>query len=108
MTWQEYQHMSELIVLTMKDMVRETGVESVVQADLINRLIRRVMESGSADAGMSNSTTLALASEKVQKARKVIQQLISKENILIVTQDSKNKNERSVSLNINMGDDEMC
>jgi len=30
MTYQEYTRLSELIVITMKDMVKEQGVESIV------------------------------------------------------------------------------
>ena len=40
--------------------------------------------------------------ETTNKIAHVIQYLINKENILMVAQDSRNKNERFVSLNINV------
>ena len=47
-------------------------------------------------------TSLDRSVETSKKISNVIQHLITKENIIMVTQDSKIKNERYLSLNINV------
>lgn len=106
MTYQEYTRLSELIVITMQEMAKEQGVESIVQAHIINHLVAKLNNKDANGADIGVNPSLNAASEQVKKITKVLQQLISKEGILIVTQDSKNKSERLVSLNINTGDAE--
>lgn len=108
MTYQEYTRLSEMIVVTMREMVKDQGVESIVQANLVNDVVKKLSgvdaRQGSADIGATASVADALA--YTNKLQKVITKLINEENVLIVTQDSKNKSERLVSLNINLENDD--
>jgi len=50
----------------------------------------------------AQGTSLERAEQTSRKVQQVIQHLISKENVLVITQDNKaNKNERLLCLNIN-------
>ena len=71
-------------------------MESVSQADIVNRLIQQIEVEDNI-----NGTSMERAVETSKKIANVIQHLITKENVLIVTQDSKNKNERLLCLNVN-------
>lgn len=51
---------------------------------------------------MTHSTSVEQSVETSKKIANVISHLITKENILVVTQDSKIKNERFISVNINV------
>lgn len=71
-------------------------MESVSQADIVNKLVQKIeVEDG------PNGTTVERAVETSKKIQNVINHLITKENVLVVTQDAKNKNERQVCLNVN-------
>lgn len=90
MTYQEYSRISELIVITMRSMCKEQGVESIVQAEIVNMLVKKLQGTetdqaikGGADIGTNANLNEAL--EQSKKIQKVIQQLISKEGVLIVT-----------------------
>lgn len=74
-------------------------MESVSQADIVNRLIQQIEVEDNI-----NGTSMERAVETSKKIANVIQHLITKENVLIVTQDSKNKNERLLCLNVNTDD----
>jgi len=86
-----------MITDTVKHYEEESGMDSIAQAEIVNRLVNRLeVEEGSA------GTSLERAEQTSRKVQQVIQHLISKENVLVITQDSKvNKNERMLCLNIN-------
>ena len=71
-------------------------MESVQQAFIVNSLIEKLeVEEG-------HGSSLEAAEATANKIKQVIQHMITKENILVVTQDSKaNRNERLLCLNIN-------
>ena len=73
------------------------GRENVQQSDIINRMVQRMLVEMSYAVANEEKTL-----ETTNKIAHVIQYLINKENILMVAQDSRNKNERFVSLNINV------
>lgn len=84
-----------LIVGTIKEFERE-GTESAAQAEIVNRVIQKIIvDEGSA-------TSMEKAAETAKKIANCINHLITKENILMITQDSKVKNERLLCLNINL------
>jgi len=71
--------------------------ENVQQSDIINRMVQKLeIESNEA------STSVERSMQTSQKVQNIISYLISKENVLMVTQDSKIKNERYLCLNINV------
>ena len=79
----------------MKQM-KQAGEDSVAQAQIVNRLVQILeVQEGS-------GTTLERSVETSNKISKVINHLITKEDVLMVTQDAKDKNERLLCLNINL------
>ena len=88
--------MSYLIVTVMKEF-EANGSENVQQADIINRMVQK-LEIENMEA--SNSVEKSIETSK--KVSNVISYLIAKENVLMVSQDSKIKNERYLCLNINV------
>lgn len=73
------------------------GRDNVQQSDVINRMVEKMIVEMS-HAVANEETTL----ESTNKIRNVIQHLITKESVLMVAQDARNKNERFLSLNINV------
>ena len=73
------------------------GSENVQQADIINRMVQKLEIEN-----MEASTSVEKSIETSKKVSNVISYLIAKENVLMVSQDSKIKNERYLCLNINV------
>lgn len=95
-SFDEYQRLSYLIVATMKEFEAQAQ-EHVQQAEIINRMVQK-LEIENTEA----STSVERSIETSKKVSNVISYLISKENVLMVSQDSKIKNERYLCLNINV------
>ena len=94
-TYQEYEKISKLIVLNLKQFERD-GQESVQQSEIVNIVLQKiVLEEGT-------GTSVERAAEMAKKISNCINHLITKENMLMITQDSKVKNERLLCLNINV------
>ena len=85
-----------MIVTAMKEFEAQ-GQENVQQADIINRLVQKLEVEN-----MEASTSVEKSIETSKKVSNVISYLIAKENVLMVSQDSKIKNERYLCLNINV------
>jgi hypothetical protein len=88
--------LSYLIVTVMKEF-EANGSENVQQADIINRMVQKLEIEN-----MEASTSVEKSIETSKKVSNVISYLIAKENVLMVSQDSKIKNERYLCLNINV------
>lgn len=87
--------MTTLICGVMNEM-KQAGEDSVAQAQIVNRLVQILeVQEGS-------GTTLERSVETSNKISKVINHLITKEDVLMITQDAKDKNERLLCLNINL------
>lgn len=85
-----------MIVAVMKEF-EHNGSENVIQSEIINRIVQKVeLESHEA------ATSVERATETSEKVKNVISHLISRENVLMVAQDAKVKNERFLCLNINV------
>ena len=95
-SFDEYQRLFLMIVAVMKEF-EGSRQDNVQQADLINRMVQKLQIENS-DA----ATSIERSVQTSQKVQNVISYLISKENILMVSQDSKIKNERYLCLNINV------
>jgi hypothetical protein len=89
-----------MIVQVIRDF-KAQGEESVSQAQIVNRLIHDI------EVKEGTGTSLERAEETSKKIANVIQHLITKESVLMVTQDAKVKNERLLCLNINVDMEEM-
>ena len=94
-TFEEYQRISVLIVATIKARERE-GSDSVSQSEIINEIVKQL------EVDESHGTSMERALETSKKVSNCIQHLITKENVLMVTQDAKLKNERMLCMNINV------
>lgn len=94
-SFEEYQKLSFMIVQAMKEFESQ-GQENVQQSDIINRMVQK-LEIENTDA----ATSVEKSIETSKKVANVISFLIAKENILMITQDSRIKNERFLGLNIN-------
>ena len=78
-SYDEYQQIAQLVCLTIKDMEREGQQSSVSQAEIVNRLVQKLeIEEG-------NGTSVEKAAETSRKVQNVIQHLITKENVLLIT-----------------------
>lgn len=85
-----------MIVSIMKEFERQ-GQENIQQSDIVNRMVQKIeLESN------ERATSVERSIETSRKVQNVIQHLITKENILMVTQEAKVKNERFLALNINV------
>jgi hypothetical protein len=103
-TYDEYKKYAIMVTGIIKDMERE-GQDSVVQSDVVNKLVQKLeLEDGAAEGNACIERTL----ETTKKIQNVIQHLITKENVLMVTQDSRVKNERMLCVNINVEMDNMA
>ena len=61
-TYEEFARITELIVLTLREFEKESGMESVSQADIVNKLVEKIeVEEGQA------GTSLVRAAETSKK-----------------------------------------
>ena len=75
----------------------KSGLENIRQSDIINRMVQIIMlEENSVGASVEESI------EQSKKIANVINHLIQKENVLMIAQDAKIKNERYLCLNVNL------
>lgn len=95
-SFDEYQRYSFLIVQVMRDFEQQ-GRDNVQQSDVINRMVQKMLVEMSHAVTNEEKTV-----ESTTKIKHVIQHLITKENVLMVAQEARNKNERFLSLNINV------
>lgn len=80
----------------MKEFEKQ-GQENIRQSDIINRMVQIIMlEENSVGASVEESI------EQSKKIANVINHLIQKENVLMIAQDAKIKNERYLCLNVNL------
>ena len=94
-TYEEYLLLSELIVTVIKEFESE-GFESCVQSEIVNKVIQKIVVQD------SQGTSMAKSLETTKKITNCIDHLIKKENVIMITQESKDKNQRLLCLNINV------
>ena len=83
----------------MKDFER-SGDENVRQGDIVEKMVQRIELEG-ADS-VNRQTNVERAAETARKVQNVISHLINNENILMISQDAKVKNDRYLTLNVNL------
>lgn len=79
----------------MKEFERQNE-DNVKQSDIVERMIQKIELEGN-----ERSTSIERTMETAKKVQNVIQYLINNENILLISQDAKVKNDRYLTLNIN-------
>ena len=94
-SYDEYQNLASSIVSLMKQ-YEVDGKEHVQQADLINRMVQKLMLED--DSGMAPTDEQAI--ELSRKIANVVTYLIKKEQVLMIAQDSSIKNERYLCLHV--------
>lgn len=80
-TFDEYRKYAIMITGEIKQMER-SGVDSVSQSDVVNRLVQKLELEDGIDQGQQ---TLEASLQLTKKLQNVIQHLIVKENILMIT-----------------------
>ena len=92
-TFDDYQKLSFMIIAYLKEMER-SGQDNVQQHSIVEEVIKREVTQ--------SNVTMEKTIELKKQIQNVIQHLITKESILMVTQDAKTKDERYLALNINV------
>ena len=95
LTYEEYTRISMIIIKIVQEFERE-GQEPVQQSEILNKVMQKIVVDENAGTSISKSA------DTVKKIGNCINHLITKESVLMVTQDSKVKNERLLCLNINV------
>ena len=80
----------------MLQAAEKEGQESVQQSEIVNSVLQNIVRDEGA------GTTVESATEKAKQIANVVNYMVTKENVLMITQDSKVKNERLLCLNINI------
>jgi DNA replication licensing factor MCM6 len=96
MTFDEYTKYAIMIIQIMKEFESQ-GEDNVRQQDIVEKMITQI-EIVTTERG----TSVEKSMETVKKVSNVIQHLITNENILMVSQDAKAKNDRYITLNTNV------
>jgi len=73
-----------------------SGTESMQQSEIVNAVLQKIVRDEGA------GTTVERAAEMAKKIANCINHMVNKEDVLMITQDSKVKNERLLCLNINV------
>jgi len=100
-SYDEYKTLARMIVALMKKMESE-GKDNVQQKDVVDQVVRQIELKNE-----GRGTSLDASLEQSKKVQKVIQHLIQKENLLVVTNEAKVRNDRYLSLDINVNIERM-
>lgn len=95
-SFEEFRKFSFQIIHIMKDYER-AGEENVRQGDILEKMIQWI-ELENPD----RQTSLEKVAETSKKINAIIQNLITSENILMITQDARAKVDRYLTLNVNV------
>lgn len=101
-SFEDYQKISLQIISVMKEFEAQGG-ENVQQSNVVNRVIQKMMLEE--DTGVEATQEQAVKLSKI--ITNVVSYLINKENVLMISQDAKIKNERFLCLNVNVERDDM-
>lgn len=95
-SFDEFRKLSIMIIQIMKDFER-VGDENVRQGDIVEKMVQKI-ELESAE----RQTSIERSLETSKKVQNVISHLINNENILMISQEAKVKNDRYLTLNVNL------
>ena len=98
-SFDEFRKLSIMIISIMKEFER-SGEENVRQQDIVEKMVQRIELEG-VDS-VNRQTNVERAGETAKKVQNVISHLINNENILMISQDAKVKNDRYLTLNVNL------
>ena len=89
-----------MIIKTIKDF-EDQGQENVLQSMVVDKVARDI------EIGEKQETDMEQLVETSYKVNSVIQQLIVKENMIMVAQDAKERKDRYIALDVNVNLDMM-
>ena len=95
LTYEEFMKESKMIVAIMKEFQMQNE-DNVRQGDLVEKIIQKLMENGDAQA------SIEWGIEQTGKINNIVQHLITRENVLMITQDALSKNDRYLTLDPNI------
>ena len=95
LTYEEFMKESKMIVAIMKEFQMQNE-DNVRQGDLVEKIIQNLMENGDAQA------SIEWGIEQTGKINNIVQHLITRENVLMITQDALSKNDRYLTLDPNI------
>lgn len=84
-----------MIIAKLKEFEGQ-GMENVQQYELVDQIVKDIEMADNRDTSIQRSL------ETKKKIQQVIQYMITKENVLMVAQDAKTKDERYLTLDINV------
>ena len=70
--------------------------DNVRQGDLVEKIIQKLIENGDAQASIEWGV------EQTAKLNNIVQYLITRENVLMITQDALSKNDRYLTMDPNI------
>ena len=80
----------------MKDFERDNE-DNVKQSDIVERMVQKIELENT-----ERQTSIEKTLETSKRVQNVIQYLINNENILMISQDAKVKNDRYLTMNVNV------
>ena len=95
-SFDEFRKLAFMIIAIMKEYER-TGEDNVRQGDILNKMVTKIELDNP-----EKHTSLDRAQETSKKVKNVISYLINNENILMISQDAKVKEDRFLTLNMNI------
>ena len=96
MTYDEYQKYAFMIIQIMKEF-ELSGEENVRQQDIVEKMVQKI-EIETAE----RQTSIEKSIETSKKVSNVISYLVTKENVLMISQDAMTKGDRYLTLNTNV------
>jgi hypothetical protein len=94
-SYEEYEKISFMIIKTMKDF-EDAGEEMVAQNKIVDKVVLDI------EIGQKDETSLEQTEITAKKVNSTIQQLITKEGMVIIDKDAKNRTDRILSLDVNI------
>lgn len=85
-----------MIIQIMKDFERDNE-DNVKQSDIVERMVQKIELENT-----ERQTSIEKTLETSKRVQNVIQYLINNENILMISQDAKVKNDRYLTMNVNV------
>ena len=95
LTYDEFLKFTKMIVALMKDYQMQNE-DNVRQGDLVEKLVQHLITNGESNPSVEWSVEVS------NKIHKIIEHLINKEGILMITQDALSKNDKYLGMDPNI------
>lgn len=96
-TFDEYQKIAVAVVECIQRLEEQGGgQENIMQKDIVDAIVKKF------ELEERRETNISQTIETTKKIQNVIQNMITKENILLVTEEAKTKNDRRLAVSLNV------